>query len=112
MADRLFTTSGDWALASDGIQWSLQRRKSAGWNPVSFVRSSRDILARCMREKGVGADTATQLLAGLPATFNEWTANAAPGRAEEAVSAAPARPLTAPPSKASLPASTGRRRSI
>lgn len=58
MADQVFATSGDWALASDGVQWMLMRRRTrpvgAHWQPVSFVRSTRDILARCMREKGVG----------------------------------------------------------
>jgi hypothetical protein len=46
-----------------------------GWRPLSFVHSSRDILARCMREKGVDVDTASQLLAGLPNTFDEWKAH-------------------------------------
>jgi hypothetical protein len=41
-------------------------------HPVSFVRSTRDVLARCMREKGVPAEDAAVLLAGLPATFDEW----------------------------------------
>jgi hypothetical protein len=41
-------------------------------HPVSFVRSKRDVLARCMREKGVPAEDAAVLLAGLPATFDEW----------------------------------------
>ncbi len=76
MADRIFAMVKGWALASDGIQWTLMReraRKGAvGWQPVSFVRSTKDILARCMREKGVEAGTADFLLAGLPATFDEW----------------------------------------
>jgi hypothetical protein len=79
-ADRQFTRSGDWALASDGVQWVLQCRRSAdkrpgrhgGWRGVSFVRSTRDILARCMREKGVPIDDAQRLLADLPATFDAW----------------------------------------
>jgi hypothetical protein len=79
MADRVFATSGDWALASDGIQWMLMRRRtrSAGsyWNPVSFVRSTRDILARCMREKGVDERAAGILLSGLPDTFDQWKTN-------------------------------------
>jgi hypothetical protein len=76
MADRVFAIAGDWALASDGIQWMLMRyktRKSGPyWQPVSFVRSEREILARCMREKGVGAEMARLLLSGLPETFDEW----------------------------------------
>ena len=74
MTDRVFATAGNWALASDGIQWMLMRRRSSGWKPVSFVRSTRDILARCMREKGVGADQIEQLLSGLPDTFDQWKA--------------------------------------
>lgn len=76
MTDRVFVTTGDWALASDGLQWMLMRRKhrkrGASWDPVSFVRSTRDILARCMREKGVEPGTARLLLSGLPDTFEEW----------------------------------------
>jgi hypothetical protein len=49
MADQVFATSGDWALASDGVQWMLMRRRTrpagAYWQPVSFVRSTRDVLA-------------------------------------------------------------------
>ena len=90
MADRVFVTAGDWGVASDGIQWSLQRRKPRGWCPVSFVRSTRDILARCMREKGVDADTAAHLLAGLPTTFDEWKAlSNSPVEASEGVSGTP-----------------------
>jgi hypothetical protein len=44
------------------------------WQPVSFVRSTKEVLARCMREKGVGAETACFLLFGLPNTFDEWKA--------------------------------------
>ena len=57
-------------LASDGIQWMLCRGDAD--HPVSFVRSTREVLARCMREKGVEAEDAAALLAGLPATFDEW----------------------------------------
>jgi hypothetical protein len=76
MADRVFATSGDWALASDGVQWMLMRRRTrpagAYWQPVSFVRSTRDVLARCMREKGVDVFNARSLLSGLPDTFEQW----------------------------------------
>jgi hypothetical protein len=78
MSDRVFVTDGAWAVGSDGHQWILLHRETrrAGpfWQPVSFVRSTRDILARCMREKGVGEATARSLLAGLPGTFDEWKA--------------------------------------
>jgi hypothetical protein len=54
----------DWALAADSLQWILQRRRAGG--------SSKDILARCMREKGVPPDAAAVVLAGLPNTFRQW----------------------------------------
>jgi hypothetical protein len=53
--ERQFAISGGWALGSDGLQWILYRQRSekhGGWVGVSFVRSTKDILARCMREKG------------------------------------------------------------
>ena len=72
MTDRVFATAGDWALASDNLQWILQRRYATGWRNVSFVRSTRDILERCMREKGVEVFDSRQLAAGLPDTFDQW----------------------------------------
>jgi len=77
-SDTLHSVTPDWALASDGVQWMLMRCRSqrlGGWKAVSFVRSTRDILARCMREKGVDEDTARLLLAGLPDTFDQWKAS-------------------------------------
>ena len=76
MTDRVFATLGDWALASDGIQWMLMRHRKGRhpWYPVSFVHSTKDVLARCMREKHIDADTASLLLAGLPDTFGQWKA--------------------------------------
>jgi hypothetical protein len=80
MADRVFAVAGDWALASDGVQWMLMRRTTEKrpnrepWQAVSFVRSEREILARGMREKGVGGDAMRSLLSGLPDTFDEWMA--------------------------------------
>jgi hypothetical protein len=71
--DNLFRISGRWALASDGIQWILLRRHGpVRWDGVSYVRSTKDILARCMREKETRADDAVRLLDGLPDTFDEW----------------------------------------
>jgi hypothetical protein len=77
MTDRVFATAGNWALASDGIQWILQERRwerRGGWRAISFVRSTRNILERCMREKNVPGASARLLLAGLPDTFDEWKA--------------------------------------
>src|SRR5262249_25060613 len=61
-----------WALAADSLQWMLQRRAGQQWQSVSFVSSTKDILARCMREKGCPPADAERLLAGLPSTFEEW----------------------------------------
>jgi hypothetical protein len=76
MGDRQFAVSGRWALAADRLQWMVQRRVlSKGrvtWHSVSFVASTRDVLARCLREKGCPAADAEKLLAGLPSTFAEW----------------------------------------
>ena len=68
--------ANDWALTSDPLQWILQRRRRQQngrcWRPVCFVRSTREVLERCMREKGVPAEDARRLLEGLPATFDSW----------------------------------------
>ncbi|HEX3342625.1 MAG TPA: hypothetical protein VHT68_26025 [Pseudolabrys sp.] len=72
MTDVQFAISGKWALASDGNQWILQRRRGGRWDAVSFVRSTRDILARCMREKGATPSDIQSLLDGLPGTFDAW----------------------------------------
>jgi hypothetical protein len=78
MADRQLAISGKWALATDRLQWMVQRRyMSKGqvkWQSISFVSSTKEILARCLREKGCPPADAERLLAGLPATFEEWAA--------------------------------------
>jgi hypothetical protein len=77
MSDRVFAISGKWALAADKLQWMVMRQTmrngEVGWRPVSFVSSTKVILARCLREKGCPPADAERLLAGLPATFEEWT---------------------------------------
>jgi len=86
MTDRVFATTDKWALASDGIQWMLMRRKTRKsgpyWQAVSFVRSTKDILARCMREKGTDERSAGFLLLGLPDTFDEWKAASSKAQGE------------------------------
>lgn len=74
MADRIFKEKDGWALGSDGVQWILfkERKGEDPWRCLSFVRSERDILARCMREKGTPAGVMRYLLEGLPETFDEW----------------------------------------
>ena len=76
MTDQIFVTAGDWSVGADELQWILFRRKGReSWRGVSYVRSTRDILARCMREKGTDAATAQLLLSGLPDTFDQWKAS-------------------------------------
>jgi hypothetical protein len=70
--DRLFATSGDWALGADNLQWVLYRRRGDGWRAMSFVSSTRDILERCLREKGCPEADRAVLLAALPPTFRQW----------------------------------------
>ena len=73
---QILRINDDWAIAADGLQWMLQRRwmrrGQAEWQPVSFVSSTRDILARCMREKGVPPEAADAALKQLPPSFAEW----------------------------------------
>jgi hypothetical protein len=71
-----------WALAYDDLQWILKRfigtRKSGAragqeiWEDVSFVSSTKAILARCMREKGVPDDDIRNTMDCLPDTFAEF----------------------------------------
>lgn len=80
MSERQFVVSGDWvlsgnwALGGDNLQWILYKKRShkrGGWKGVSFVNSERDILERCMQEKGCPEQDRAVLLAGLPPTFKE-----------------------------------------
>ena len=75
MTDQIFATGNDWALVSDGVQWVLMRRKGPSWRAMAFVRSGKDILARCMRERCVDVAEASFLLSGLPDTFDQWKAS-------------------------------------
>jgi hypothetical protein len=61
-----------WALASDKLQWVLQRLRGKRWQDVAFVASTRDVLARVMREWGVPDADAKRALAQLPAAFEGW----------------------------------------
>jgi hypothetical protein len=86
MTDRQFAVSGKWALAADSLQWMLQRRTMnkgrIAWHSVSFVSSTKDILARCMHEKGCPPADAERLLASLPSTFKEWAEKRAQANVE------------------------------
>jgi len=75
VSERQFAVSGSWALGADNLQWILyyaQKSRTAPWVGASFVSTTRDILARCMVEKGCPEDDRAVLLAGLPSTFAEW----------------------------------------
>jgi hypothetical protein len=68
--DRQIVAADGWGIATDGNQWVLQRLRGHQWANLSFVRSTKNILARCMTEKGVPSGTAKQLLAALGDTFD------------------------------------------
>ena len=65
IADTLFLRlSGRWALATDGIQWIVQRARRNGnkeggleWRAVAFVASDKGVLHRVLREKGAVIDS-------------------------------------------------------
>jgi hypothetical protein len=84
MVDKIFLRlNGDFALGADDLQWILYRRKYTvpegsplllrDWRPISFVRSTKEILLRCMREKGCKPSHEAQLaFEGMPPTFDAW----------------------------------------
>ncbi len=81
VADTLFLRLSErWALATDGIQWIVQRarrnrNKEGGleWRSVAFVASDKGVLHRVLREKGAVIDSeGLEALRRLPGTFREW----------------------------------------
>ena len=72
--DRQIITGDRFAIATDGNQWVLQRRTGQKWLAISFVRSTKATLARCMREADATALEIETLLADLPAHFPGWEA--------------------------------------
>jgi hypothetical protein len=64
----------NWALSADRLQWMLMRWRKGPqpWYGVSFVSSTKEVLARCMRGKGVPPDDAKRVLDTLPDTFKQW----------------------------------------
>ena len=72
--DRQFRVSGDWALASDGVQWMLQRRQGARWQAIKFIRSTKSHLAARIKEKDVPPKDMHRLLDELPDSFDAWLA--------------------------------------
>ena len=74
--ERIFLRLGEnGALGADDHQWILYR----GESPVSFVRSTKAVLVRCIREKGI--ELSAEGLAGLDALadgFAAWKADPSP----------------------------------
>jgi hypothetical protein len=92
MADAIFLRLNEkFALGADDLQWGLykSRRKEPSpldsnlvfgrgseWEPVSFISSIKEILFRCMREKGCNpCDEAQVALERYPDTFRDWIAS-------------------------------------
>jgi hypothetical protein len=88
MSDGIFLRLSDkYVLGADDLQWIIYRSRRAipspldeplkcgrgsEWEPVSFVRSTKEILlARC---GPVTCDEAQLALAGYPDTFDAWKA--------------------------------------
>jgi hypothetical protein len=69
------------ALGADDLQWILyaihpRKGQPATWDGISFVRSTKDILLRCIREKGCQPTVEAQVaLDAMPPTFDEWQAS-------------------------------------
>jgi hypothetical protein len=70
--DRQIIVGERFAIATDGNQWVLQRLTGQKWLAISFVRSTKDTLVRCMREAGAAKAEIETLLADLPAHFPGW----------------------------------------
>jgi hypothetical protein len=89
MADRTFLRLNDkWSLASDGVQWILQRRNlradgRESWTGKWFVRSTRENLLRGLSWHGVSPTPEAQaVLDALPETFDAWLAGRKARRSE------------------------------
>jgi hypothetical protein len=87
MTERIFLPLCDkFALGADDLQWILYKANGLDhladpplepkyWRAISFVSSAKDILLRCMREKGcIPVSTAASVLESYPSTFDAWKA--------------------------------------
>jgi hypothetical protein len=74
--NNVFKADGIWALGADELQWILCRAKTTKegpiWQAITFVSTTKKILAERMKEKGVEPGSRQKLLEGLPDTFSEW----------------------------------------
>ena len=103
--NRIFLRLGlNGALGADEVQWVLYHlvhtdKPRAGsawqgvqWKAVSYVRSTKRILARCIREKGIDLSQEGQAaLDALADDFDSWKAD--PGRRGTPVAPLPQMPL-------------------
>jgi hypothetical protein len=86
----VLAASGNWSITTDGLQWILRKQRTLPnqrtgkpkWDALSFVHSTKNILARCMREKGCPAEDAAQLLAACPERFSPPKVPAVPQTAQ------------------------------
>lgn len=74
------------ALGADNGQWIVYRRRKrrdhSYWNPISFIASSKAILTRVLREKGIQLTSEAQdFIDSMPGSFREWQ-NTSVDRAE------------------------------
>ena len=76
MKDTRFLYLNDtWALATDGLQWILQRKQGSKWRGVSFIASSKAVLRRVLREKGVTpTQEANRAVDALLESYSAWWA--------------------------------------
>jgi hypothetical protein len=68
--ERQIASAGAWAIASDGIQWIVRRYRGNRWRSLKFVRTTKTVLARCLREAGASVVDIDALLDGLPDEFS------------------------------------------
>jgi hypothetical protein len=71
--DKQFRVSGDWALASDGAQWVIQKWEGKRWRNLKYIRSDKAWLTyRLTKTLKVPPTDAAKLLDGLPDAFDAW----------------------------------------
>ena len=78
MTDRIFLDLCDgWALGYDPNQWIVlrarKRQDQTYWNPEAFIGSTKRVLRRVLREKGVQpTPEADGYLDAMPESFLDW----------------------------------------
>ena|SRR5262249_29508688 len=76
--DRQIATAGKFAIAADAVQWIVQRWTGSRWLGVKFVRSTKVILARCLREARATPAEVEALISGFPEQFDDYRETTAP----------------------------------